>query len=181
MVTQRWPFFEVGGSVMVCIRDNICTECNRIEEDSTYSYKGHYNAASLWNKVHYGVGISMTVIAAWAGVDALSSDPNLAAYLALGSATLGALQTFLGASDKAMRHKSSAGEYLALRNQTRLFREVKLSNMDASEAQERISQFSEERDKLNRISPAIPYYAFKKAKEGIDEGQAKYRIDKGGT
>lgn len=164
---------------MVDIQNNICIECERIEEDSIHSAKGHYNAASLWSKIHYGIGIPMTIAAAWAGIDAFSQEPNLAGYLALSSAALAALQTFLGSIDKATQHKSSADEYLKLRDQTRLFREIRLDRMDIEESQEKILQLAEKKYELNRISPSIPYCSFKKAKKGIDAGQTNYLADKG--
>jgi hypothetical protein len=164
---------------MICTKNSIRAECKRIEEDSIHSAKGHYNAASFWKKLHYLIGIPMTILAAWAGVDAFSIDPNLAGYLALASATLGALQTFLGANGKASQHKIAADEYLSLRNKTRLLREIKLPNLEIIKADKYISDFSKSRDKLNKISPAIPYFAFIAAKKGIDKGQSEYKIDNG--
>lgn len=158
--------------------DNITTECKRIEEDVEHSFKRHYNAAGIWSWVHYLIGIPMTVCAAWAGIDAFSETPQWSGYLALATAALGALQTFMNASSKSSDHKSSGDEYLALRNETRIFREIELGDLDKETAIQRIRELSESRDNLNGISPSTPGIAFWLAKRGIDKGQTEYRADK---
>lgn len=159
--------------------DNIQKECLRIEEDTLHSGKSHYNAASLWSSVHYLIGVPATVFAAWAGINAFGNDPSLSGYLALIAAALTALQTFLGASDKASQHKSVAGGYLAIRNQTRIFREVEVSLMDQGEAVKNLCGHAQSRDELNNMAPSIPFLAFCMTKKGIDKGEADYKADKG--
>lgn len=158
---------------------NIGKECERIEEDAIHSGKAHHNAASLWSWVHYLIGLPMTVFAAWAGIDAFSDDPTWAGYLALGTAALAALQTFLGASDKSAKHSNSGDGYFALKNQVRFFKDVELIDMDKTEAVQRMRIYIKDRDELNAISPGIPYLAFWLARRSIDNGCADYRADKG--
>ncbi|MEZ5919097.1 MAG: SLATT domain-containing protein [Alphaproteobacteria bacterium] len=159
------------------IFENIHKECLRIEEDVLYSGKSHCNAAVIWTWVHYIIGVPMTVLAAWAGIDAFSDTPELSGYLALITAALAALQTFLGASDKASEHKSAGSKYFTLRNQTRLFREVELSEIEKEEAIEKIRSLSNDRDELNSLSPSIPYLAFFLARKGIEGGEAQHKVD----
>lgn len=161
------------------VLNNIYKECSRIEEDSTHSGKAHHNAASIWSSVHYTLGVPMTVLAAWAGVDAFSDTPVWAGYLALGTATLAALQTFLGASDKAAKHTNAGRGYISLKNQVRFFKDIEISVMEKNEAIKKTHDFTKDRDELNNISPAIPYPAFWLARKSIDTGCAQYRIDKG--
>lgn len=157
---------------------NITTECKRIEEDSEHSAKRHFNAACLWSWVHYLIGIPMTVCAAWAGIDAFSATPYWSGYLALATAALGALQTFLNAGGKSANHKSCGDEYLALRNNTRVFREIELTDLKKEKAVQKIRELADARNDLNSISPSTPGIAFWLARKGIEEGQTEYKADK---
>lgn len=157
--------------------DNIIIECKRIEEDAEHSAKRHYNASVIWSWVHYIIGIPMTICAAWAGIDAFSETPEWSGYLSLGTAAFAALQTFMNASAKSSDHKNSGDEYLTLRNQTRLFREIDLISLEKEKAVLRIRDLADSRDNLNKISPSTPGIAFWLAKRGIDKGQTQYRVD----
>ncbi len=159
------------------MQKDIKKECLRIEEDAIHSSKGHYNASDYFGKIHYFIGIPMAIVSAWAGVDVFNNNADLAGYLALLVATLAALQTFLNANDKAVRHKNSGDEFSTLKNQTRLLREVEINTLPEQDTIEQIKLLSLKRDELNRISLQIPKYAFNKAKKGIDEGQADYSAD----
>jgi hypothetical protein len=164
---------------MVDIKNNITQECLRIEEDATHSSKAHYNAAEMWSNIHYYIGIPLTLFATAAGVDSFSIDAKYAGYLALITAVLAALQTFISASDKSVKHKGSGSEYKSLQNQTRLLREIQIHKMNEDDIVQSLESLVNKRDELNRLSLSIPYRAFKKAKEGIDAGQADYLADKG--
>lgn len=152
-------------------------ECCRIEEDALYSGKGHFNAASVWHWVHYVIGVPMTVLAAWAGIDAFGESQSHAAYLALTSAALGAIQTFLGASEKSSEHKQAGSNYFALRNKTRLFREIESQNLNTEQLIEKIAVLSTERDQLSSLSLSIPYLAYKMARSGVKAGEALNHVD----
>lgn len=160
--------------------ENITIECQRIEEDAEHSAKRHFNASYIWSWIHYLIGIPMTICAALAGIDAFSETPEWAGYLALATATLGALQTFMNPSGKSADHKGSGDEYLALRNKTRFFREIELADLEKIKAVQHIKELAEGRDNLNSISPSTPSIAFWLAKKGIDKGQTKYRVDNKG-
>lgn len=164
---------------MSILHGQIKQECDRIEEDSIHSSKGHYSASTLWHVVHYLVGLPATLVTAIAGLDAFSDNPTYAGYLALIGAVMMALQTFIQPSDKLSQHKASADEYLQLRNQSRVFRTIKLAleGQQDSDLVSQLEQLTKTRDKLNRTSPKIPYLAFKLAKRGIDNGENKYRTD----
>lgn len=159
------------------IHEAIIREALRLEEDTEHSFKGHYNAAFFWSCIHHTLGIPTAVLAAWAGVDAFSATPDLAGYLALATATLAAIQTILNPADKSAKHKSSGGEYQSLRNKTRRFREIDLASIPQEDARGQISCLAEQRDELNRMSLAIPRWAYWQAKKDIDGGLAHYRVD----
>lgn len=152
-------------------------EAKRIEEDAEHSFKGHYNSSTLWTKAHYFIGIPLVIFSAWAGADALSSNPNFSGFLALLSAALASAQTFINPAEKSEKHKNAGDDYLALRNDTRLFRENLLKSMTENEAQKTLLDFSQKRNDLARMSPVIPRCRYLLAKKDIDEGLAKYRAD----
>ena len=156
----------------------IVHEAERIEEDAVHSGKSHYDASFLWSTVHYLLGIPMTACAAWAGIDAFAEAPQFAGYLAMATAALAALQTFINARSHASQHKQAGGEDLALENQVRLFRKIELKILQQEEATANIKTFSKKRDELNASAPSIPYLAYRLAQFSINKGNTVYRVDK---
>lgn len=162
------------------LRLSIEKEAKRIEEDAEYSGKGHYNACSSWSRRHLWIGIPAAVLAALASGSAFKDFSLVAGILAILSTGFGTVATFLNPSRKSESHKSSGDQFLALRNQTRLFREVELPQMDnLGVATERIKEFAKKRDQLNAISPSIPNSAYRYAKEAIEAGESLHRADAG--
>jgi hypothetical protein len=159
------------------ILDEYKKEALRIEEDSIHSAKGHYNAAHRWSHINLWIGIPNTVLAAIAGVSAFEGCTIFAGSIAITVAAVAALNTFLNPGDRSANHRRCAGEYLALRNSSRIFVNIKIFSYESD--QELIAQFEElstKRNDLNSTSPQIPEWAFKKAKSGIDSGQATYKV-----
>jgi hypothetical protein len=158
--------------------DNIVTEAKRIEEDAEFSGKGHLNAARLWAKIHYTIGIPMTLSAALSGIQSINENPQWAAILALVAATLGGLQTFINPEQKTSSHKESGNKYLALRNNVRIFREIESAQLDLQKSIERIAAFNGERNALNQASLSIPRCAWWLAKKDIESGFSVYQADR---
>jgi uncharacterized membrane protein YfcA len=101
-------------------------ESERIEEDSIHSAKAHFNSGDTWKRRHYWLGIPATVLGAGAGAAIIKDCTELAALLSLAATILTALVTFLKPTDRASAHKTTGDQYLALRNDTRIFREIEL-------------------------------------------------------
>lgn len=101
-------------------------EAERIEEDATYSSKSHFNAENTWLRRHYKLGIPATALAAIAGAALIKSHPEWASVFTLLASLLTGLMTFLKPNERAAVHREAAGQFLALRNAARLFREVEL-------------------------------------------------------
>lgn len=96
-----------------------------------------------------------------------------------GVTVLTALMTFLKPSEKAAEHKSSGDQYLALRNDARVFREIGLSQVgDEAAAIAGMNGFTTRRNELNQASPQFSNGDFQKAKKGIDRGEAMHAVDK---
>jgi hypothetical protein len=157
----------------------LCKEAERIEEDSIHSAKGHFNAADIWRRRHYWLGIPATILGALAGA-AIVKDWTLAAsLLSLAATILTALVTFLKPTERASEHKTAGDQYLALRNDARVFREIQLLVQDGESHTDKIKALSQRRNELNQGSPEIPRKAFERAKDGIANGEASYKADKG--
>ncbi|MCF1440022.1 MAG: SLATT domain-containing protein [Shewanella sp.] len=164
---------------MTDLLTKLSTETHRIEEDTEHSAKGHFNAAERWGWYHLAIGLPSAVLAAIAGGAAFGDQPEVAGSLAILSTALTTVLTFLKPSEHAENHKAVAGQYLALRNQTRLFRELDLvEKPDANLVKKRLVELANARDDLNQSSPGISRKDYEKARADIDKGYSQYRVDK---
>ena len=163
------------------IKENMIKEARRIEEDSLYSAKGHFVAANFWTNFHLWIGVPTAILAAIAGASALSQFDNhniIAGILAIVVTALTAVTTFLNPNEKANSHRNAGNKYNSLRNKARVFFEIDCCG--GSSYEELIKQLKElvkQRDGLNQNSPQIPIRAYKKARKGIEEGEADYKVD----
>lgn len=159
--------------------DALRREAERIEEDATYSSKSHFNAEDTWVCRHYWLGIPATALAAIAGATLIRSQPEWASALTLLASLLTGLMTFLKPNERAAIHRAAAGQFLALKNDARLFREVELLKVhQLDELPDRLKVLSSTRNELNQKSPSIPRGAFVAARKGIEEGEATHKVDK---
>jgi hypothetical protein len=154
-------------------------EAERLEEDALYSSKGHFNAEDTWVRRNYWLGVPATVLGAIAGATLIKSQPEWATAFTLLASLLTGLMTFLKPNERAALHRAAAGQFLALRNETRFFREIELLQSDRlDELPERLKALSAVRNDLNLKSPSIPRRAFVAARKGIEEGEATHNVDK---
>lgn len=163
---------------MTDLLTKLATEAQRIEEDAEHSAKGHYNAAARWARYHLCLGLPSAVIAAFGGAAVLNDLPEAAVGLALLSSALTTVLTFLKPSERSEMHKTAAVQYHSLRNRMRLLREIEFADgIEVRTAKERLLALATERDELNQSSPAIPRCDYEIAKQDIDSGRARYRVD----
>lgn len=156
----------------------LIAEARRIEEDAEHSAKGHYNTGNRWGRYHLYLGLPAALISAIAGAAAFKNCPELAGGLALLVTALTTVLTFLKPSEHAETHKAAAGQYHALRNQTRIFREIELvDGMESGAAKIRLLEYARLRDELNATSPSVPRCDYEKAKKDIDDGRSRYQVD----
>ena len=158
----------------------VVAEAHRIEEDATYSAKGHFEAARGWNAWHYRVGVPTALAAAFAGVSVVSDQPIVAAVLAFLVAATSALSTFLKSADRAAQHLAAGNAFKALQNDVRIFREVECRGAApaADQLVSHLSDLNARRNELNTQSPQISKRAFESARKGIEAGEASYATDK---
>lgn len=161
-------------------KEKIIKEAKRIEEDSLYSSKGHFYAAQLWTNLHLWIGIPATILAAIAGASALSQFDNhqiIAGVLAILVAALSAVSTFVNPNEKATIHHSAGNRYNSLKNRARIFSEIDMDIESDESLLTKLRTLSAERDELNEKSPQIPKWAFRRARQGIEDGEAQYKVD----
>lgn len=155
-------------------------EAERLEEDTTYSSKGHFNAEDTWVRRNYWLGVPATILGAVAGATLIKSQPEWATAFTLLASLLTGLMTFLKPNERAALHRAAAGQFLALRNEARFFREIELLQSDRlDKLSDRLTALSAARNELNLKSPSIPRRAFVAARKGIEEGEATHKVDKG--
>ncbi|OQX03360.1 SLATT domain-containing protein [Candidatus Thiothrix anitrata] len=155
-------------------------EIQRIEEDCTYSYKGHFNAAEDWKSWNLVLGLPAAVVTAIAGATAFADQAFWAGILASIGTALTATLTFLKPSDHASTHKSFGDQFLALRNAARIFREIELIGIEGQDPQalkKRLLELSIRKDELNQTAPVIPRKAYELARKDIEEGRHQHAVD----
>lgn len=164
----------------VTIQKAISDEASRIEEDSLFSAKGHYNTESCWKLSHYILGGIAALSGAIAGGSAFSDCVWLTAIAGGLSGLTAAALTFFNPSEKAQEHKASGDCYCALKNDARIFRTIELPQIEGEkEATEKLQELSRRRTELSASSLGIPTFAYEKARRHIDdEGRAIHRVDR---
>lgn len=161
-------------------RDMIVNELRRVEEDALYSAKSHFNAADRWRGLSYYLGVPAAVMSGLAGASALSQFDHhnvVAGVLALVVAAVTAVITFVNPSEQAAAHQGCGNRYNALRNRCRLAAEVDAILLSVDDLRGRLEELSTDRDQLGAEAPGIPRWAFEKARKGIEEGEAQYKVD----
>jgi len=163
----------------------ILKEARRVEEDALYSANGHFEDAKLWARVHLLIGVPAALLSALAGASALAQFDNhsiIAGVLALIVTALTAVATFLNPNQIATTHQNFGNQYDALKNQARIFCNIRSATETAEQDLVRqLDELNMQRTKLNQEAPAISDRAYKKAKRGIERGQADYKMDVKGS
>ena len=161
-------------------KEKIINEAKRIEEDSTYSAKGHFSAGQCWVNMNLWLGGIAAVLSAIAGASALSQFDNhniVAGGLSIIVAGLTAVITFINPSERSSVHQKIGNKYNALKNNARIFYDIEADDMEEKKAIEDLKKLNDKRNKLNLESHQIPKWAFEKARKGSEEGEAKYKVD----
>ena len=158
------------------MEEDISRELERIEEDAKYSSKGHFEAAATWRRCNYWLGVPSAIGAGAAGVAAFNDLVLISGIVAVFVAALTSVSTFLDPSARANAHRVSGASFLALKNQARILRTIDLKSGDATVTQ-RFRELAERRDTLNSDCPEIPTMAYKRAKAGIERGEAAHKVD----
>lgn len=161
-------------------------EAKRLEEDGLYSSKGHYAAADRWRSVHLYIGLPTAVLTGLAGVIIVAGPAEvrgvnldlITGLVALVAAVSTAVMTFLGPEKRSASHQTVGDRYNSLKGRARRFYGIDVHrSFTLDELADRLESLAKERDELNQSGPLIPERAYKKAKKGIEDGQATYEAD----
>jgi hypothetical protein len=157
----------------------LIAEAERIEEDTLYSCKSHFEAARRWDQWHLWIGIPTALLAAFAGVSALSDYPLVSAIIAFLVAASSGVFTFLNPKERAALHLKAGNAYKTLNNEARIFRQIDcLQGHSPEELSTRLKKLDATRNALNAESPQPPRFAFVRGRKGIEAGEAEYKVDK---
>jgi hypothetical protein len=157
----------------------IRTELSRIEEDCIHSGKAQFNAAVRWGHYHLWLGLPSAILSAAAGAAFIKSHGEIAGAMTMLAALLTSLMTFLKPSERASAHKTAGDQYLALRNDARVFREIRIDHTcDDQAAIDSMDEFTKRRNELNQASAPFSRKDFEKARAGIEVGEATHQVDK---
>ena len=147
-------------------------------EDTEHSAKAHFEAARIWENVNLALGIPATIIAAVSGILAISELTALAAMTTIIVAILSGLLTFLNPSDRASKNLKAGNTYNAVRNDARIFANIKCKNYNSTdELEKQLDDLNSRRNTLNDDSPQISNWAYKKSKAAIAIGETLYKVD----
>lgn len=162
-------------------KEAVLEEAKRIEENCLHSAKGHFVVAHFWNNFHLWLGIPSVVLAALAGAAAFAkfdTDNIIAGILSIIVVVLTSITTFLNPKERSSVHLTSGNNYDSLLTRARIFWTIECSRENSEEIlTSRLKDLSDHRDRLNRESPQIPRWAYLKAKQGIEAGEANYKVD----
>ena len=159
-------------------KPRIRAELERIEEDCIHSGKAQFNAGDRWDRYHFWLGIPSVVLASLASTAFFTHIPIVAGVMAGVVAILTALQTFLKPSERAAAHKGAGDQYLSLRNDARVFRDIRLDHTcDDQSAIDGLDEFTKRRNELNVASPQFSRRDFECARDGINAGEARHAVD----
>jgi hypothetical protein len=161
-------------------KEKISTELLRMEEDCAHSAKAHFNACVRWTRWNYAFGIPSVILSAAAGAAFFKDYATIAGMMSSAVTVLTALMTFLKPSERSSEHKNSGDQYLSLRNDARVFREIEMIQVaDEAAAIAGMNGFTTRRNELNQASPQFSNGDFERARRGINAGEALHAVDKG--
>jgi hypothetical protein len=163
----------------------IKAQAHKIEEDCDRATYRDALVSANWYKWNLGLGISSAVFAATsaflAGNDGklFGGQVFVTAALALISAVLTSVLTFLSPSEKANAYHEYSNRYLSLRNRLRKFVAVDcLAASQSSELEEKYDKFLEQKDQIDSEHPVVPQWAYPLAEEREKEKKEKAEKEK---
>jgi hypothetical protein len=167
-------------STTAAFRAAIGAEAERIEEDSRYASKSHYNDASSWNRLHLSLGVVATLLAAAAGATGLLADsPVLAAIISFLSAGATAVLTFQKPAERASSHQLAGAGYAAVLRRARQLRTIDVVGSAADDELRRaLDEIGADEGALDKEAPVVSARAFRTARKGIEEGEASHVVDR---
>jgi hypothetical protein len=118
---------------MTSVEEAIRREATEIELESSVLAEAHSYSASRWSRINLWIGLPTTLLAAAAGVTAITElianeevRAAATAALAVGAAALSAVTTFLNPSGQAAGHQAANCQYRDLRRRISFLKDIDL-------------------------------------------------------
>lgn len=161
------------------LKSNIIKSAKRIEENSLYAFKSHYNSSAIWSFIYHiltvGIIITSSVTIAYTFSD---KSYDLIRILAISSLILSSLAMFFNAGDKIRLHKEAGDEYSCLNSQAQSFLDIEIQVYEETDIKAKIFELRDKRDKLNSKYPRPLPLGYTMAQIGILFGEATNKVDK---
>ena len=154
-------------------------EAERMEEDCTYNYVGHFSAATRWKAIDSWLGFPTAILSAIAAFTVFPR-PALATALTIVTTLLALASLYFRPAEAAALHYRSGGKAKNLREKARLFREITLNapNVTEDELRRAVNDLAEEKRIISELGTPLPDFAYRIAKTKIKAGQASYDRDR---
>ncbi len=156
---------------------NLTAELARLNEDCSHTSKSHFNASVRWSRYHYVIGVPATVFAVAASAAIFKDYTTAAAICSMMAAVFTALLTFLKPHERSEQHRKAGNAFLSILKEARFFREAKLGQLPDEQSVEAVETFIRRQNEANQAAPMFSDADRRKARAGIDAGEAKHRID----
>lgn len=150
-------------------------EADRLEWDSLYTMKGHFNAAMLWNIAHYSLGLAAVGLGALAGQQFVNDHNIVASVITALSAALTAVITFLKPSEKAQPHHEAGVFCSEIKRKARMFQNISAAlETDPRVLQKELNEIVAAYHEQQRTAPPVPWIAYRITRRGIRNGEHTY-------
>jgi len=161
------------------LKSNIIKSAKRIEENSLYAYKSHYNSAAIWSFLYHtltiGIIITSSITIAYTFSD---TNPYIIRILAIIALILSSLVMFFNPGEKIRIHNEAGHSYNSLNSKAEMFYEIEAKYYDETYIKGKIFELRDKRDELNSKYPQPLTMGYIIAKIGIWVGEATNKVDK---
>lgn len=162
------------------------TELNRLEENTTFTAKGHFAAAETWQRIQLALGCVGAIVSAAVGAKSIGDAGLPTTWLALFSilsAILFSLLAFLRPDKQSQSHWNAGNNYLSLSEDARRLRQIVLApNINRKATIEsklylEFRQLCDRKTQYDKASPQFGGWSYRRARRRIESGETTNRID----
>lgn len=160
--------------------ERIKEEAARIGESTIYSSKSHFNMAPKWKNWHYLLGI-VSIVLSVSVTSGRAIFPDVPIDV-VGGVLLTLVTTiiaFIKPEDTNACEVRVGNDYKEIHNRARRLYEIKSLLLSEDALLEELDKLATEKSLLDKGSSQPSEKAYLKAKEGIEAGQADFRVDEG--
>jgi hypothetical protein len=154
------------------LRANLASELAQLHDDTFYTEKAHFSAATEWGTMRTVVGVTTTLAGAASTATIIANQlPALAAIFAVIATIGGALQTFLRPGDRSDASLKAGRELGAIRVKMRQAKLLQLPSIQAGELPRLVATAAElasAKAEVDARSPAVSNRHYNRAKKQIE-------------